>query len=469
MFYLEPIPTGDLSIWIKLGLDSIDNLKIISQDSYTVSETNTMVYPVLISLIYGFLHKIGGLELVAAIHALIPATWLYFWYKFVTKLRKDTSGVWNLQTLAIFLIASQGLTLVYLPRPAMVSTVFILATYYMVTAFKNNLFNTKTILQLVLLEIVWVNIHGSFLILPLMLVWQLPFLLLDKEYNLFRNRLKTIGFTLLAALANPFTWNIFPYVLETAAISKARKIDEWFPTHYFNFPFASWYFFVMSAVLVFLLLYKFRTRRNITELFSDSFFMFWFSGFFAIRNTFFVFLILPIFVFGKIFLNSGSVIIPKNRFSSLYNVLIVALVTTLTILLNPYLKKEFHRFLPSKYQATYDTNYRPEKIIGFLENANGNIFNTWEFGSDLALGQKNKYFIDTRNIIFPVKIENEYVNFLYEPEKNRDFQIKYRFKYYVIHSGYSNLIDWLTIQPDFKLIIDESPALLFEKVDNLAL
>lgn len=470
MFFLEPIPTGDLSIWIKLGLDSIDNLKIIFQDSYTVSETSTMVYPVLLSLVYGFLYKIKGLELVALVHAFIPAAWLFLWYGFIKKYslaHKDTSNFWNLQTLLVFLVSSQGLTLIYLPRPAMVSTIFILAAYYLITLLKDRQFTIENILQFVFLEILWVNIHGSFLILPLMLVWQLPFLLVEKKYQLFKNRLQALSFILLAALVNPFIWKVFPYVLETAAISKARKIDEWFPTHYFNFLFASWYFFILSAIFVFILFYRFKNRRSLTELFSDPFFMFWLSGFFAIRNTFFVFLVLPVFAFDKIFQSSSPVAIQKNRFSSVLNVLVIAVVTTMTFLLNPFLKQEFSRFLPTKYQSTFDPNYRAERINAFLEISQGNVFNTWEFGSDLALGQKNRYFIDTRNIIFSNSVENEYINFLYEPEKNRDFLIKYRFKYYVIHGGYSKLKAWLESQSDFKLVIDEPPAFLFEKVSNL--
>ena len=430
-----------------------------------------MIYPVLLSVIYGFLYKIKGLELVALVHAIIPAVWLYFWYHFIKNYslaHKDSPNIWNPQTLVIFLISTQGLTLIYLPRPAMVSTIFILASYYLVTILRNSLFSTKNILQFALIEFLWVNIHGSFLILPLMLIWQLPFLFLEKKYPLFRNRLKTLPFILLAALANPFTWKVYPYVFETATISKARKIDEWLPTHYFNFPFASWYFYILSAVFI-LLLFKIKNRRNLTELFSDSFFMFWLSGFFAVRNTFFVFLVLPIFIIDRIFLSPNTSIVQKNRFSSILNVLIIVLIAAVTFLLNPFLKSDFSRFLPTKYQSTFDTGFRAEKINAFLESANGNIFNTWEFGSDLALGQKNKYFIDSRNIIFPNTVENEYVNFLYEPEKNRNFLIKYRFKYYVIHKGYSKLITWLESQSDFKLVIDESPALLFEKVGNLDL
>ncbi len=431
-----------------------------------------MVYPAFLSLLYGILYKIRGLELVALVHAFIPAAWLYFWYGFIKKYslaHKNTSNIWTLQTLAIFLIASQGLTLIYLPRPAMVSTIFILASYYLLTILKNNLFSTKNILQFSFLEFLWVNIHGSFLILPLMLIWQLPFLLLQKKYSLFKNRLQTLALTLLAALINPFTWKVFPYVIETAAISKARKIDEWFPTHYFNFPFASWYFYTVSAIFVFILFNKFKSRHNLIELFSDSYFMFWLSGFFAIRNTFFIFLVLPLFVFDKIYLSSSAAVVQKNRYSSALNILIIAFVMTITFLLNPFQKKNFSRFLPARYQPTFDAGYRAEKINAFLKTADGNIFNTWEFGSDLALGQKNKYFIDTRNIIFSNTIENEYVKFLYEPEKSRDFLIKYRFKYYVIHRGYSKLISWLGSQPNFKLIIDEGPALLFEKVGNLDL
>ena len=108
LFFYRPIEVGDLSIWIALGNDSIDSLKVITKDTYTMTETTSMVYPALIAFIYGLLFKMGGIELVAILHAFIPALWICLWYRFVknhTPAYAGTSDYWDIKTISILIAA----------------------------------------------------------------------------------------------------------------------------------------------------------------------------------------------------------------------------------------------------------------------------------------------------------------------------------------------------------------------------
>lgn len=467
LFFYRPIGTGDLSIWIALGNDAIESLKIITKDTYTVAETLTMVYPVLITLIYGVVFKLGGIELAAILHAFVPTAWVYIWYRYLkmhTVSYSESSDYWDIKTFSVLIISYLGLALVYVARPALVATIPLLVGYYFISVWKDKLYSTKNILLLFITEVLWVNIHGSFLLLPLMLIWQIPFYLTVGNLKLALNRSLTVILLLLATLLNPFTYEVIPYTWLTASISKARGLDEWFPPHYFDYPFASWYFYFVSIILFAVFLAKFRKHCSFLKILSDPFFMFWLSGFFAIRNTFFIFLILPIFVFKSLVLKKAVIHYVKSKYSPVFNTAIVVMIIAAAILVNPYFKNYIAEYLPAGYRPIYNKNYRVEKINAYLSSHSGAIFNSWEFGSDLALAQKNKYFIDTRNIIFTDAVNAEYDAFNRNPQLNTDFLIKYDFRFFLIHERRSGLIEWLKRRPDIRLVLVEGPALLFEKI-----
>ena len=466
LFFYNPISVGDLSIWVKLGIDSIDQAHVISLDTYTLSETIPMVYPVFLSLVYGLLFKLNGIELVAVAHALIPAVWLFYWLRFLKQQKTSESKIlnfWDAKTITLFVISFLGLSIIYLPRPALVSTIPFIISFYLLSIRKNMEFRLKDLLSLVFLEILWVNVHGSFLILPLMIIWQIPFLLLQKKMKLLLNRFLSFVLVILSILINPFTFRVIPYTWETAIISKARNLNEWFPTHNFDYPFTSSYFYTISGLLLAILIFKVRTKEKALAVFSNPFFLLWISGFFALRNTFFIFLVLPIFIFDEL-VNRNAKPFTSKRYSEAVNACIIFVIAVAVALMSPFFKRHIKDYLPEKYSSTFNQDYRVEKINQFLSTHEGPIFNSWEYGSDLALVQNNKYFIDTRNIIFSDRVDHEYDLFLKQPTS--DFVSKYQFKYLLLHKPKPGLLSWIKLQSDYSLVIEEGPAMLFEKQNN---
>lgn len=469
-FFYVPIAVGDLSIWTALGIDSLNNLKIITEDTYTVSSTSSMVYPVLICWVYGLIYKIGGMALLTSAHAFIPAVWMSIWYRFAKKQSstyQSFTHLWDLKLLSIFFLSYLGSTLIYIARPALVGTIPLLYSYYLITILKDKIYSKKDLLLFFIIEVIWVNIHGSFLILPIMLGWQVLFLIFQKKFLFVQNRLIAIALTLLASLINPFTWKVIPYTWETALISKARGLDEWFPPYYFSYPFSSVYFYISAAVLIaYLLKFYFNNKslNQLLSLLSNPYFLLVFSGFGAIRNVFFTFLMAPIFILSEVILTPAKSFSENSRSSKIANAVVVALLIVICALLSPFNKRNLASYLEPNIQFVYNRYYRVEKINTFLQNHSGDIFNTWGYGSDLALAQTNKYFIDTRNIIFSDDVNRQYEDFINHPDENSEVLTRYNFKYFLVNKDHKLLYRWFSNQNGFKLILEEGPAGLFEKI-----
>ncbi|MGZ3689895.1 MAG: hypothetical protein ACXVAX_00240 [Pseudobdellovibrio sp.] len=299
------------------------------------------------------------------------------------------------------------------------------------------------------------------MLLPIMLGWQAFIFLADKNWSLFKNRLLAAAATSVGSLFSPFFFAVFEYTFATARISKARGLDEWFPPHRFDYPFASVLFYLTSLGLIFLLFKNF--KRVKLSFFSDPFFILWLSGFFAIRNTFFLFLCLPVFLLKLDFYHfvSEKPEAPPS-FSKKINFAAILILSLLILCLSPFFKPRFSNWLDKKEASVYVKYLRSDKINTYLQQNQGAIFNTWVYGSELALSQKNKYFIDTRNIIFPDEIDKEYSFILKEPQAHLDLLKKYDIRYFIIQPEEQALYKWLNSNKNCQLDLDDVSILLFK-------
>ncbi len=452
---------GDLSVWVALGRDSLENLKIIRSDLYTVGPTSEMIYPAGLCLVYGLLNLIGGLNLVIVLHALVPVCWVWIWFSALKKKLGSEADVWTARTVLIFLVALAGASLVLLPRPALVATVPALLTYLLISQTLELKFSAKQILALSFIEIVWVNLHGSFILLPILLLWPLPFYYFEKKITLIKNRLLAVLAVTATALLNPFGWKIFPYIVETASVSKSRGFDEWLPTHYFNYPAASLFFYIFSVGLLICIVSRIRSKNALMAMAQDPFVLIWLAGFLAIRNTFLVFLFLPLFLV-RHFQFRFNPQVGVKRISRILNTVVILGLTALTVCTSPYLKQNFSFLLPEKKRPVFDADTRVENINQYLNSHEGRIFNSWIYGSDLALAQKNQYYLDTRNIIFSDDSINNYQLFINQPEQGFERIKTWNFRYFLVHQDQQVLVDWLKSQRRFKMLLVEGPATLFE-------
>ncbi|MEQ1723397.1 MAG: hypothetical protein ABL930_09495 [Pseudobdellovibrio sp.] len=263
---------------------------------------------------------------------------------------------------------------------------------------------------------------------------------------------------LAMTLVNPFGWRSISYTWQTALISKARNFDEWLPTHYFDYAFQSAYFYIFAMSILGIILFR---KKASLSLFSDPFFLLWLSGFVAVRNTFFIFLVLPIFTFNELY-DFKTMASKNNAKSKVFNALIILLLAASIVLLSPFYKNKSSFVLPQDLQPVFDLNTHAPKISEYLKTNNGRVFNSWSYGSSLALTQPNFYFIDTRNIIFSDEIVKEYKDFVRFPELNEGIPDRYEVSYVMVNKQDLALLTWLQQSARFELVLDEDPAYLYK-------
>ena len=403
-FFSLPIAVGDAAIWVGSGKYFLQHGELLRHDAFSVLPTREVVYPWGISLIYGLLDWLGGLKLVSVFHKLVALLFVWLSYQFSLRpLKTPHSDIWTLRNLILIAIAGYGSCILCIDRPAMVAVVpFILS--FQILNQKDRL-GRKQILYLGLIEIIWLTLHGSWILLPTMTIWRAFFRSLHEKKVLYAEWL-AVCLMLASTLINPFGFRIWSYVFETASISKARGIDEWSPTGLREpvdyYPQGLTYYALAFCVLVFIF-FKIKKSKSPWLHLSSPFFLVMALGPHSIRNTIWIFLSLLPYAASQKFLTVKAA---KQERPSLrkqvFNGGIVCSLIAVIISLTPYFKSHISFLLPEKKKAVFD-EYSPFDLAQVIRDTkvDAPIFNAWEYGSFLIWALPNKIFIDTRNIIYP--------------------------------------------------------------------
>lgn len=467
IYFLNPVLIGDLSHVISLGNLTLENRQLVSVDPFTYTDPEkNFFYPLISSFVYSALYKIGGLELAVAVSGLIGCLWIYIWYlqlkKYSLTQHNGEIELWNYKTLTIFLVAALGSSLMYVPRPALIASIYVILGYIFIIKTREKAYDLKYFLYAFVFGIVWVNTHGSFPLFLLMLGFSGLFYLIEKNFKFLTDRI-LLGFCFLSGVfVNQHGYKIYKYVYDTATLSPKRGLNEWFSPFEFDYPFATSLFLICSAILIY---QTYINRKKLNALyFTDPFILIWLLSFSAVRNIVFFFFLLPIFFFRteyfKIeFARSEN---DSSKISKRINVTIVLILALLTIMISPHFKKHISHYLPTYFQDTFNKASRSEAVNRYLAGNTDRIFNTWDYGSDLSLVQNGRYFIDTRNIIFSDEIEKLYENFILHPDTHWTRIAAFKPKYFYIHAKHGHVINWLKSRSDCRLVVEDHPAYLWE-------
>lgn len=449
LFLLKPMNVADLSIWIALGRDSLAAGRLLVHDTYSVAPTATWSFPPLAPLLYGALYTFCSTLVIASLHALVPVAWVATWLRARARPDRAAAG-WGtagtgeaaravgavaasrvlepdgLDTGAIVVFAGAlvGTMPAWVPRPALLATLPLIAVYAWPVEGRRG---TRPDAWLILNQIVWVNLHGSFILQPLILGWRALGRVANRDGAGAVRALALAAASLLACLANPFGWKMFPYIAETARASAKRSLTEWSPTIDFIYPLQSAYFLIfVCAFAAFAIVNRARWR----EIVFDPITPLTIAGVFAIRHTILPFVVLPLFA-AKFF--EGKPTESKNR----ANAVLIALLVLAILTVRPKLDPRTHS----------------DEIDAYLRSHEGTVYNDYALGSDLALEQPNKHFLDSR-IIFSDEDDRAY-----EDSKTNPHAVdKYGFKYFVVARG-----SILENDPDVALVLKTGELELFER------
>ncbi len=448
-FFSLPIEEGDLSVWIAVGKQTLNTNTLVKHDLYSVLPTSDFVYPVLTTLIYAGIDKLGGILAVSIFHKLILVAILFFWYHHLAP-----KGEWTIDRILIYLLSILGASFVFIDRPALFGVLWFIV---LLSFLDEKKMSNRAIIAIFMVNIIWVNTHGSWPILFAILGYRISF-----QYFFDRRSVKVDLFFFVVLLAstliNPFGHKIFFYVLETAIISKERMIDEWMPIQ-FSGKYA-------SQGLVFLLMaissIYFALKLKLKDSVSSCFWPLLLSGFIVIRNTIWPHFAFPILVNKFLPPSKPATEIAKK---SAFNGGIVVFLFIVMCFFVPYFKPKVEHLLPENKKDVF-SRYSPIKISEYLNRnkLEGAIFNQWELGSFLIYRQNKKIFLDTRNIIYKKENFDQYLSIMNGGEYAQIF-LDFNIGFIVFDKNlFLKFYERIKKENRYKEIINERGIVLFEKI-----
>lgn len=403
-----PFSPGDLSAWTALGVRALRTHRLQRVDSFSVLPTRELIYPSWgPSLLYGALYPRLGVTGLCVLHWIIPVLILLWAYRASLFRSGPRPGPWLRLALYAFWI---GAIPAFAERPSALALIPLVLGFDEVSRVRSWI-RPRQLAALVLLEGVWVNLHGSFALLPLMLGWRIALLAPAWRHRRgFPGKLGTAFLSLalvsLAGLANPFGWKVFPYVIETARASVRRGITEWAPvTPLSAFPSGLMQYALAGASL-FLLARAFRRRRLRREL-ASPFFPLLLTGFTAVRSTALPFVVLLPYLAR----NARGIWVPKQapaprlarRSRWGFVILLAAAWVSLWPPFKPAVLSRLGDWLPEGRARVFDSE-RPVQLIERIRQSSSGegcaVFGEIELGGALMLETTHRVFMDTRNIIY---------------------------------------------------------------------
>ena len=459
-FFSLPISVGDLAIWIAQGRYFLETGSILRHDIFTVLPTSELIYPAGTSIIYAAIYSVSGLATVTLIHKVIILAVAYLWYKSVfTKLKSP----WSMSNLAILLFSWLGAITLFVDRPALISMLPFVVSFLILQ--RDDELEWSDIGKLNLINIAWVNLHGSWLILGLMYFYRevSRWFILKKKFS----AQQAIGLVSIActSLINPFTYKVFAYLFETSRISKERGLDEWAPADMsaYRSQAIAFYVLILAVIGIYVYFWK-RDPEKAKRLLASPFMIILLLGLQSIRNTILPFYILIPAAYHLGLMHEGTTAEKaKNRLKSVLNLAIVLVVFGLTVSFSPYLKAKMAFALPPEKREVFD-NSAPFEFANYLSTTSDNdpVFNDWDYGSFLSLSQPHRYFIDTRNIIFSRADFQTYLGVVNGRPGWETVLAKYKIRYVLLSKSLrENFIAKLSESSQWRKVLENDDTVLF--------
>lgn len=451
-----PFSIIDIANWITAGQYFLDHHRLMRSDVFSVLPTSLMIYPAWgISVLYALIYRVTDLIGVCIFHRLLLCLLLWIIYSHsILKLPNPVGKAARYSTYVFWLGASAA----FGERPAMVALIFLTLSYIEVAKIKRLAdVSSRLIANLCLLNLLWVNIHGSFILLWLMLAWKCAFIFRRSDSR--RSVLRTLGALLLIALSslvNPFTWRVFPYLLETAKKSRGRFFSEWEATSPMaHFPVGLLYAFLFIAFIFYL--YRCGKESRFRQALSSPFSLLLLTGLTAIRNATlpFVLLLPALSEAGLLSLdpNPQEELSPRKKFQ---NILTFSAFLTVLIFLSPPFKKNIY-----DNTAVYEITDAIQKTGKTCP-----IFNDEEVGSFLMLRLPNQIFVDSRNIIYSDQVFKNFILASQAAPGWQDYLEKYHACFAVLDTVFdAPLVVALRVEPKWKYVMQEKGVVLFQKLN----
>jgi hypothetical protein len=376
-----PFTVIDLSVWIAHGELFLKSGIVPRHDVFSVLPTLELIYPSFgLSVVYALIYRAVGLLGVCLVHDIgVLSLILYIIYR---PLLRNHILPGNKQAKWFLFLFWLGAVPTFVERPAMVALIPLVLSYQIIVSIENRI-TRRQAAYLILLTILWVNLHGSFILLPVMLAYRVFFLWPKIQTKLLASL--TVAGSFLATGLNPFGFQVIPFLSETAVVSKYRSITEWrFPSPFVEFPTGALFWVLVVCSLIYL--YRSFQKNTGWITIAQPLYPVLFIGAFSIRNAAMSFvLLLPAAHSLGMLKPAQTTDLNVKKTSNL--LIVLALLMSLPLVA---------AFKPKKWEGAPFSLTQKIKQDG----RNCPVFNAFELGSFLMLELPNKIFVDTRNIIY---------------------------------------------------------------------
>jgi len=220
IFFLLPITPNDYWWYLRLGKEiSITHaVPTIETFSYTQAGQPMIYHSWLSALIFYWLYELGGITLTVLFGGLLIART----YGLLWKMMRDMGvgpRLAGLITLAAVLPGSVNWAM----RPQLLAYPLFAWSLWILWRWQRS--KDRDLWALLLIALFWVNVHGSFVLL---------FLLVGAAFVFGKGNRKplliALGGTLLATLINPRGWHVWEYVVNSLIVPSNQAFSrEWMP------------------------------------------------------------------------------------------------------------------------------------------------------------------------------------------------------------------------------------------------
>jgi len=340
-------------------------------------------------------------------------------------------------------------------------------SYLLLCLFFYTLENEKRLYVLPLFQILWVNMHGYFILGPIFIFLYCMGELVSGNIIKAKKLGMLLGLTCLTCFVNPYFYKgaFYPIGILAGIFSGQRvymqNVRELMMP--ISISFARYIFFWIFAILAsvtFLINLKKGKVQHIL-IFLGSFI----ASYVAIRNApIFIFTAMPLAVLN---LNQANLTknIPEKKY---YAVSILAILAAAYI----FISNQYYIFTKqSEFRRTESKMAEllvPSKACDFLENNNikGRIFNSIDFGHYIAYRfyPEKRIFIDARTELYDYVFFEAYQSAQNYPEEWKALQEKYNFDIALLRhlfSGTERVLRYLYNNKDWALVYYDDNSAVF--------
>lgn len=337
-------------------------------------------------------------------------------------------------------------------------------SYLFLCAFLYILESERKIYMLPLLQIVWVNVHGYFILGPILILFYSI-----GERERFKRYIAVFVFACLACFINPYFYRgaFYPLRILIDTFTEQRlfmqEVHELMMPIRFGFArYSFFWIFVILTSFTFIINLRGAKLRHIL-LFGISFL----ASYVSIRN-------MPIFIFVGLHLsniNLNEAPVTKDISDNKYYIPVILISCALMYL---FVSNKYYAFTNQlgmrKTESGFSELFMPSGACDFLENNNvkGPIFNTLDFGPYIGYRfyPERRIFIDTRTDLYKDDFYSLYRKAQNYPGEWENIHKKYGFETVLLRhlfSGTEKLMFYLHSHKDWVLVYYDENSCVFLK------